>query len=180
MIAVLGAGPHGHQLAALHNHASLYDDRLSGFDSCMNGAKRNPWIVGAAWPKVRRQIAEAVDSPSSFVMHPYHQGQVVFPGAHIGHDVELGSHVHIQWNATVAHGCRVGDYVTICPGVVLSGEVTVEDDVFIGANATIIHGGLTIGRGAVIGAGAVVVDNVPPGAVMVGVPARRLHAHAGA
>jgi acetyltransferase-like isoleucine patch superfamily enzyme len=38
--------------------------------------------------------------------------------------------------------------------------VLVEDDVFIGANATIIHGGIKVGQGAVIGAGAVVRDNV--------------------
>lgn len=174
LIAVLGAGPHGRQLAALHNHATLYDDRLKGYDSCLHGAKRNPWIVGAAWPKVRRQIAETVDTPSSFVLHPYHQGQVIYPGARVGHDVELGQHVHIQFNATISHGCRVGDFVTVCPGAVLSGEVTVEDDVFIGAGAVVIHGGITVGRGAVVGAGAVVIDNVPPGATVAGVPARKL------
>lgn len=172
MIAVLGAGPHGRQLAALHNHATLYDDRLKGFDSCVHGARRNPWIVGAAWPAVRREIVEQIDT--DFVMHPYHQGQVVFPGARIGNNVELGEHVHVQFNATISHGCRVGDYVTVCPGAVLSGEVTVEADVFIGAGAVVVHGGITIGRGALIGAGAVVIDNVPPGVTVAGVPARKL------
>lgn len=173
VIAILGGGPHGHQLAAFHNHATLYDDRLGGYDTCLHGAKRNPWLVGAAWPKVRRQIAESVIHDT--VMAPYHDGRVVFPGAHIGHDVELGQHTHVQWNVTVAHGCRVGDYVTLCPGAVLSGEVTVEDDVFIGANSTVIHGGITIGRGALIGAGAVVIDNVPAGATVAGVPARKIN-----
>jgi acetyltransferase-like isoleucine patch superfamily enzyme len=68
----------------------------------------------------------------------------------------------------------VGSFVNICPGAVLAGEVTVEDDVFIGANATVIHGGITIGQGAIVGAGAVVIDNVPPGAVVAGVPARKI------
>lgn len=175
MIAVLGAGPHGHQLAALHNHATLYDDRLKGYDSCLNGASRNPWLVGAAWPTVRRLIAEKIDNTDDrHILAAYHQGRVVFPGAKIGRDVELGAHVHVQFNAVISHGCTIGDYVTVCPGAVLSGEVTVEDDVFIGANATIIHGGITIGRGALIGAGAVVIGNVPPGATVAGVPARQL------
>lgn len=174
MIAVLGAGPHGHQVAALFQHATLYDDRLRGFDSCVHGAKRNPWLVGAAWPKVRRSIAEAVDRPELFVLAPYREGRAIYPGVRIGHGVTLGVHVHVQYNAVISHGCTVGDFVTICPGAVLSGEVTVEDDVFIGANATVIHGGITIGRGAIVGAGAVVIDNVPPGAVVAGVPARRL------
>jgi serine acetyltransferase len=38
----------------------------------------------------------------------------------------------------------------------------------------VIHGGITIGRGALIGAGAVVIDNVPPGATVAGVPARKI------
>lgn len=174
VIAVLGAGPHGHQLAALHNHATLYDDRLKGYDKCLHGAKRNPWIVGAAWPKVRRQIVEALDVPSNGVMYPFHQGTVVFPGAKVASDAVIGGHVHVQFNAVVSHGCTVGDFVTICPGAVLSGEVTVEDDVFIGANATVIHGGITVGRGAIVGAGAVVINNVPPGWTVAGVPARRI------
>lgn len=174
VIAVLGAGPHGHQLAALHAHAALYDDRLRGFDSCLHGAKRNPWIVGAAWPKVRRRIAEQIDRPDAFVLAPYHEGRVVFPGAKIGDGTRLGRHVHVQFNAVISHGCDIGDYVTVCPGAVLSGEVTVEDDVFIGANATVIHGGITIGHGALIGAGAVVIDNVRPNTVVAGVPARPL------
>ncbi|WP_347351514.1 acyltransferase [Intrasporangium sp.] len=49
--------------------------------------------------------------------------------------------------------------------------IVVGDDVFIGAGS-IILGGVTIGRGAAVGAGSVVVRDVPPGAVVVGAPAR--------
>jgi acetyltransferase-like isoleucine patch superfamily enzyme len=49
-------------------------------------------------------------------------------------------------------------------------ETVVEDEVAIGSNATILCG-LRIGRGALIGAGAVVTKDVPPGAVVTGNPA---------
>lgn len=173
MIAVLGAGPHGRQLAALHPSVkvTLYDDRLRGYEPVFTGASRHPWIVGAAWPQVRRRIAEKVAGTAHA---PYRRGVVVYPGAKIGTEASLGDHTHVQFNAVVSHGCDVGEFVTICPGAVLSGEVTVEDDVFIGAGATVIHGGITIGRGALVGAGAVVIDNVAAGSTVAGVPAVKL------
>jgi acetyltransferase-like isoleucine patch superfamily enzyme len=51
------------------------------------------------------------------------------------------------------------------------GPIAVGDDVYFGLNAVVL-GGVTIGTGAVIGAGAVVVEDVPPGAIVAGVPAR--------
>ena len=147
--------------------AFLYDDHLDGYQDVVTGAKLGRWLVGAAWPSVRRQIAEKVG-------HNILDGTVLFPGCQVGDNIKIGSHVHAQFNSVISHGCRIGDFVTICPGVVLSGEVTVEDDVFIGAGATVIHGGITVGKGAVIGAGAVVVRDVRPGAIVVGVPAKEI------
>ena len=51
--------------------------------------------------------------------------------------------------------------------------IDIQDDVYIGARVTVL-GGVTVGRGAVIGACAVVVRDVPPGAVVAGNPARVL------
>jgi acetyltransferase-like isoleucine patch superfamily enzyme len=53
--------------------------------------------------------------------------------------------------------------------------VRIGDRVFVGANATVMMG-VTIGDGAVVGAGAVVTSDVPPGAVVTGVPARPVSA----
>ena len=51
---------------------------------------------------------------------------------------------------------------------------TIGDNVFIGAGARVL-GGIQVGDGAVIGANAVVIQDVPPGATVVGVPAREIH-----
>ncbi len=51
--------------------------------------------------------------------------------------------------------------------------IVIEDDVWIGARATIL-GGVTIGRGAIVAAGAVVTKSVPPFTIVAGVPAKPL------
>lgn len=167
VIDINGAGPHGRQIEAFTPGARLFDDYLPGYRPCSVYSPKGI-ILGAAWPKVRRAMFDRLDKRNQV------GSQVFFPGSQIGNDVVIGDHTHVGFNAVVSHGCRVGSCVNISPGAVLSGEVTVEDDVFIGANATVIHGGITIGRGAIIGAGAVVINDVPPGATVVGVPARPL------
>ena len=94
-------------------------------------------------------------------------GAVVGPGTMIDMGAVLGG------RATVGARCHVG------AGAVLAGviepasatPVIVEDNVLIGANAVVIEG-VHIGEGAVVAAGAVVIEDVPAGAVVAGCPAR--------
>lgn len=91
-------------------------------------------------------------------------------------DATIGRHFHCNIYSYVAHDCIIGDFVTFAPRVSLNGRIKVEDGVYIGSDATFLPGKpdrfLTIGKGAVIGAGAVVTKDVEPGTVMVGAPAR--------
>lgn len=93
-------------------------------------------------------------------------------------DAKLGDYVHLNIYSYVAHDCIVGDFVTFAPRVSLNGRIRVEDDVYIGSDATFLPGNsrrfLTIGKGAIIGAGAVVTKDVEPGTTVVGAPAKQL------
>ncbi|MDQ1253468.1 MAG: serine O-acetyltransferase [Euryarchaeota archaeon] len=105
----------------------------------------------------------------------------MFTGIEIHPGAKLGKRVFIDHGSGVVIGetAEVGDDVLIYMGVVLGGtslertkrHPTVENDVVIGSGAAVL-GPITIGRGAKIGAGSVVVRPVPPGATAVGVPAR--------
>ena len=102
-------------------------------------------------------------------------GIEIHPGA------KLGKRVFIDHGSGVVIGetAEVGDDVLIYMGVVLGGTAldrikrhpTVENDVVLGSGA-IVLGPITIGRGAKVGAGSVVIRSVPPEATVVGVPAR--------
>lgn len=89
-------------------------------------------------------------------------GLVVSPGATIGA------------NCTLFHGATLGRKDDIADdGTRRSSYPVIEDEVWIGAHAVVI-GGVTVGRGARVAAGAVVTKDVPPGAIVGGNPARVL------
>lgn len=153
-IAVLGAGPHGRQVAHDLGIDLLYDDRHAGWaiDSWTGD-----YVAGALWPSVRMQIVAKAKGT------PWRNGIYKAPSAIVGIETKAGEHVHILAGAIVSHGCVLDDFVTVATGARLCGEVHVGEGAFIGAGAIIVHGGIEIGAGAFIGAGMVILHDVPPG-----------------
>jgi sugar O-acyltransferase (sialic acid O-acetyltransferase NeuD family) len=93
-------------------------------------------------------------------------------------NVRIGRCFHGNLYSYVEHDSVVGDFVTFAPGAKCNGNVRIEDFAYIGSGAVLKQGRpstpLVIGRGAVVGMGAVVTRSVPPGVVVVGSPARPL------
>ncbi|MDX2346880.1 MAG: acetyltransferase [Legionella sp.] len=106
------------------------------------------------------------------------EGTILSPFVTITANVRIGCFFHANIYSYVAHDCIVGDFVTFGPSVNCNGRVLIEDHAYIGSGACIKEGKqgspLIIGRGAVVGMGAVVTKNVPPGTTVVGNPARPL------
>lgn len=90
----------------------------------------------------------------------------------------IGRFFHANIYSYVAHDCVIGDFVTFAPRVSCNGNVVIEDHAYIGTGAVLKQGQpgkpLCIGKGAIVGMGAVVTKNVEPGTVVVGNPARPL------
>lgn len=99
------------------------------------------------------------------------KGCIICPHSVVDCDLRIGNHVDINGFAYVPHDCVLEDYVTISPGCRIGGRVFMRRGVFLGLGVTVIPG-IEIGARAYIAAGAVVVNDVPPGVVMMGVPAK--------
>jgi UDP-3-O-[3-hydroxymyristoyl] glucosamine N-acyltransferase len=160
---VIGSSGHGRDIAA----TVLPRPRVFGHHTQWDGTR--PYIIGINDPQLRAKVAAELGAPGERWVHP---------NAYIGNGVNLGEDVHINYGATMVR-CTIGDGSTICPGATICGDVTIGQRVLVGAGATLAvprageH--IYIGDDVTIGAGAVVLSDVPAGETWVGVPARMAH-----
>lgn len=103
-------------------------------------------------------------------------GTVIMAGAVINADVIIGENVIVNTKAGIDHDCSIGGGAHLAPGSVLCGTVTVGEDTFVGAGATVIAN-ISVGRAVIVGAGATVVHDVPDNVTVVGTPARIVKYH---
>lgn len=127
--------------------------------------------------------------------HPDNRTRKIFfamTGVHVGEDVNITPGLIV--NDGYSGLCRIGNRVSIATNVTIvvdsnpnnsrlqalpyvqqhlikTAPVIIEDDAWLGTNAIILPG-VRVGQGSVVGAGAVVVHDVPPWSVCAGVPAR--------
>ncbi len=106
--------------------------------------------------------------PSTVVIAP---GSIICVGSIITVNVTIGMHVIVNNDCTVAHDCIIEDYVTLSPGCHVSGHNILRRSSFLGTGSVTAEK-CEIGDHAIIGAGAVVVCNIPGNVTAVGVPAK--------
>jgi serine O-acetyltransferase len=136
------------------------------------------WLLSIALQKRRhRRLAFWIKKLNSFLYH-----NSLPPGSSVSPDIWLGHHSFgtiIHGNVVIGQRVKIWHHVTIAVRASSSSphRIIIEDDVKIGANAVIIspyEASLRIGRGARIGAGAVVSKDVPAGVTVVSAPIRML------
>jgi sugar O-acyltransferase (sialic acid O-acetyltransferase NeuD family) len=172
--------PRGEMIAGVPVLGS--DDELS---ICATEVGADHYVVAIGDNAVRGRLlddalASAPHLQAATIVHPAavigHEviigaGSILLAGAVVGNGTTLGRGALLGIHASVDHDGFVADYASLGPGATTGGTVRVGRATAVGLGANVIHG-ITLGHDTVVGAGALVLEDLPPLVVAYGVPAR--------
>lgn len=172
-----------------HRERTLNGRKVLTYEQFVDSESESRQVcIAIADSKLRQRIADrcgsdgvasfSVIAPNSLVLDEVKigEGAILAPFVTLTSNIQIGRQFHANIYSYVEHDCVIGDFVTFAPAVRCNGNVTIEDHAYLGAGCILRQGRpgapLVIGRGAVIGMGAVVTQNVAAGVTVVGNPAR--------
>ncbi len=103
-------------------------------------------------------------------------GCIICAGTIITCNIKIENYVTLNLLCTVGHDTFIANFASFMPSVNISGEVIIEEKVYVGTGAKIINQ-LTIGKSTIVGAGAVVSKSLPEHCTAVGIPAKPIKFH---
>lgn len=128
----------------------------------------------------KQLLLESMGIPLAAIIHPtavvshfakVSRGCTVLANAVINVNAVIGRGCIINTGAVVEHDCAIKEFSNISPKAAMAGHTEIGRKTFLGIGSTIIDG-IKVGEDVIVGAGAVVIGDVPNGAVVVGVPAK--------
>ena len=139
-------------------------------------------IISIGDNQTRKNISERLSAIYGKAIHPKSildptvelgYGTVVMAGVVINSSVIVGNHCILNTSCSIDHDCILSDFVHVSPQATLCGGIQIGEGSQVGAGAVILPN-IKIGKWCVIGAGAVITKNIPDGVTVVGNPGRVL------
>lgn len=140
-------------------------------------------IVGIGENDTRKRIFDYVRGRGKRIVNAVHPSAVLAPELRLGEGVVIcagvvvntgsviGDNVILNTGSTIDHHNDIESHSHVAPGVHLGGNVRICQGALVGIGAAVIPG-RTVGADTVVGGGAIVTQDIPPGSTAVGVPAR--------
>jgi sugar O-acyltransferase (sialic acid O-acetyltransferase NeuD family) len=145
--------------------------------------------IAIADPRTKKRIIETINNKNidfPNLIHPsviigqdnvkLGKGNIICAGVIITVDIEIGNFVILNLSCTLGHDTTIKSYCSFMPTVNISGEVILNESIYVGTGAKIINQ-LEIGENTIIGAGAVVSKSLPANCTAVGIPAKPIKFH---
>lgn len=132
--------------------------------------------------RLRKRLVDSLEKTSrgfATLVHPSVQkskhvvigeGSTICAGTILTTNITIGKHCLLNLDCKVGHDSRLGDFTSCMPAVNIAGDVIIDEGCYFGLNACVINR-KRVGEWSVIGAGAVVVKDIPAKSLAVGVPA---------
>lgn len=146
----------------------------------LNAFVNKNMIISIGDNSIRKQISEKINAIYLNAIHPsavissyveINEGTVIMAGVIVNASVNIGKHCIVNTGAVIDHDCTLRDFVHISPNVSLAGNVFVDEGTHIGIG-TCVKQGIKIGKWVTIGAGSVIIRDIPDFAVVVGNPGK--------
>jgi sugar O-acyltransferase (sialic acid O-acetyltransferase NeuD family) len=187
-LALFGYGGHAREVAAQMNldvtffvddkYANEVSKPISTFDP-----EIYQMMVAVADSKERENIVKKLPQNTSYFTFVHPTALLMSENLEIGIGSFIGAYSILKTNITIVnhtilnrgnhigHDSKIGDFFSAMPGAIVSGNVVIGTNVYMGNNSS-IREKITVGSNAIIGANAAVVKNIITGGTYVGVPAK--------
>lgn len=200
-IIIIGAGQNGKvvenilRLNPSYELAGFLDDHKIGVEILGSVADykkfqdKNLFFLSLGYNQLRKKIFTELETAGVKFINAIHPTAVIEKNVVLGHNIMIGALTYININTQIGdntiinNGCliehdnKIGKHCHITPGVITAGEVTIEDEAFIGIGST-IRDRITIGKNCLIGAHSNVAANTDPNSVYYGNPAKFIKPYA--
>jgi sugar O-acyltransferase (sialic acid O-acetyltransferase NeuD family) len=189
-LALFGYGGHAREVASqINQEVTFFVDDEYSTNTIKSIKTFNPeeyqMMVAVADSKERENIVKRLPPNTKYFsfIHPtaltMDKNIIIGEGSFIGAysilttNITLGKHSILNRGVQIGHDSRIGDFFSAMPGAIVSGNVLIGSNFYMGTNSSIrekIH----IGSNVILGSNSTVVKNIVTGGVYVGVPAKFL------
>ena len=187
-LALFGYGGHAREVAAQINQPveffvdDEYTNEITKPISSFN-PETHEMMIAVSNPAERKNVVNRLPKNTKYFtfVHPtallmsedIQVGVGSFIGAYsiLTTNITIGNHAILNRGNQIGHDSKIGDFFSAMPGAIVSGNVVIETNVYMGNNSS-IREKITVGSNVIIGANAAVVKNIITGGTYVGVPAK--------